>query len=491
MTDLRRLAHSVVVPGFSGTTLPAWLGARLEAGLAGVCLFGQNVADPEQVRALTAAVHAASRAALVLSDEEGGEVTRLQESEGSRWPGHAALGRLDDPSTTRQVAAALGQEARAAGIDVVLAPVVDVNSDPENPVIGLRSFGPGPDLVGRHGVAFVEGLQSAGVAACAKHYPGHGATRTDSHLALPTVDADTATLRRRDLAPFAAAVDAGTRCVMTAHVVFPAFDDRPATMSPHLLTLLREEVGFDGVVLSDALDMHAVSRTTGRAAGAVRAMASGVDLLCIGNPAFPEPYDDESAVQEVVDALVDAVRAGVLPVRRLEEAAQRVAALSGWAAGCREAAGATGTEGADALAARVAARVVEHRGNVRLGGAPLVLRVAGAPNMAAGPRPSRLVQELLRRQPATDVVETADPDEAVAAVAAEPDRPVVVVVGPRRGDHVRPVLDAALARRPDAVAVYTGLPDRGDVAAHAVHTYGNDRSTAAAAADLLLGDETR
>jgi beta-N-acetylhexosaminidase len=493
MTDLRSLVHSVVVPGFAGTTLPPWLADRLTAGLAGVCLFGHNVADAAAVRDLDDAVHAAREAALVLSDEEGGEVTRLDERAGSPWPGHAALGRVDDPEATRQVAAAVGRQARAAGIDVVLAPVVDVNSDPENPVIGLRSFGDSPDLAARHGAAFVAGLQSAGVAACAKHYPGHGATRTDSHLSLPTVDADAETLRRRDLAPFGAAVRAGARCVMTAHVVFPALDDRPATMSPRLLGLLRAELGFDGVVISDALDMKAVSQTVGRAAGAVRALASGVDLVCIGNPCFPERYDAEKVLDEVVDALVRAVETGEVQLERLEHASARVAALAAWAVEQRSSPDASAAGGGDDLdlARDVAARAVEQRGTVRLTAPPLVLRAAGAPNMAAGPRPSRLVEELCRREPATRAAEVASVEEARACLASEPGRPVVVAVGPRRAAHVRPVVDAVLAARPDAVVVYTGLPEPTDAGSNVVHTYGNDRSTAAAATDLLLGEHAR
>ena len=229
-----------------------------------------------------------------MSDEEGGDVTRLEAATGSSYPSHAALGALDDVDATRRVAAAMGRRLRDVGIDVALAPVVDVNADPENPVIGTRSFGATPDLVARHGAAFVRGLQGAGVVACAKHYPGHGSTHTDSHLALPTVADPVEVLLERDLAPFRAAVEAGVRCVMTAHVVFPAYDpvDKvPATLSPVLLGLLRRELGFGGVVITDALDMKAISATVGHGEGAVRSLAAGADLLCIGNPGYPETYD--------------------------------------------------------------------------------------------------------------------------------------------------------------------------------------------------------
>src|SRR5690606_5033344 len=223
-------------------------------------------------RSLADELHAIRDDVLVLCDEEGGCVTRLEAAAGSSWPGNAALGVVDDVAATELAGEGIGALSKRAGIDVALAPAVDVNSDPDNPVIGVRSFGSDPELVARHGAAFVRGLQSHGVAACAKHFPGHGATHTDSHVGLPTVEADLDTVRRRDLAPFAAAIDTGVRCVLTAHVVYPALDTEPATMSAAWMTLLREELGFDGVVISDALDMHAISRRVGRGPGAVAAL---------------------------------------------------------------------------------------------------------------------------------------------------------------------------------------------------------------------------
>ncbi len=223
MTDLRRLAHAAVVTGFVGPTVPDWLARRIDAGLGGVCWFAHNVEDEQQATKLADDLHDLGPV-LVMSDEEGGDVTRLEAATGSSYPSHAALGALDDVDATRRVAAAMGRRLRDVGIDVALAPVLDVNADPENPVIGTRSFGATPDLVARHGAAFVRGLQGAGVVACAKHYPGHGSTHTDSHLALPTVADPVEVLLERDLAPFRAAVEAGVRCVMTAHVVFTAYD---------------------------------------------------------------------------------------------------------------------------------------------------------------------------------------------------------------------------------------------------------------------------
>src|SRR6478609_11517190 len=186
---LRRLTVGTLMPGFVGTTVPAWIEREYAAGLASVCLYGANVVDPDQLAQLCASLRAVAPDLLVAVDEEGGDVTRLHYPTGSTQPGNAVLGRLDDTELTRESAAAIGRELTAYGINLDLAPVVDVNSAPDNPVIGVRSFGASAALVARHAVAAVEGLQSQGVAACAKHFPGHGDTVTDSHLALPRVDA--------------------------------------------------------------------------------------------------------------------------------------------------------------------------------------------------------------------------------------------------------------------------------------------------------------
>jgi beta-N-acetylhexosaminidase len=453
MSDIERLAHAAVVTGFVGTTVPGWLARRIDAGLGGVCWFAQNVGDERQATELAADLHARGPV-LVMSDEEGGDVTRLEMRRGSSYPGHAALGALDDVDATYAVAAALGARLRAVGVDVDLAPVVDVNADPENPVIGVRSFGATPDLVARHGAAFVRGLQASGTAACAKHFPGHGSTHTDSHLALPTVADPVDVLRERDLAPFAAVVDAGVRCLMTAHVVFPAYDDRPATLSPVLLGLLREELGFDGVVITDALDMKAIADTVGHGEGAVRSVAAGADLVCIGNPGFPEHYDADRQLGVVVDALVAAVREGRLAGERLEQAAARVADLRAWLE--KEPTRAAGEVG------DVAARVVTARGDVGVA-APRVLDLGGAVNIAAGDRERHL----------RDILEQRSGDGRTVVLARYPDQ--------------LPEVTRLVAEQPDAVVVWSGI-DLDVPGDNVVLTHGGGRAVAEAAADLILGE---
>ena len=321
---LRRLVRGTLMPGFVGTTVPDWIVREYAAGLASVCLYGANLADAEQFSRLCSDLRGAGPDLVLAIDEEGGDVTRLHYLTGSPQPGNAILGRLDDEEITRESGVSIGRELAAYGINLDLAPVVDVNSADENPVIGTRSFGADAALVGRHSAAWVAGLQSVGVAGCAKHFPGHGDTVTDSHLALPRVDAPAQVLESRELVPFRAAVAAGVACVMTSHIVVSAIDpDRPATFSPVLLgAVLRGRLGFEGVVVSDALDMAGASAETRIPEAAVRALGAGCDLLCLGSVTSEETH------LAVVDALVEAVGAGRLDRARLEDAARRVASLA-------------------------------------------------------------------------------------------------------------------------------------------------------------------
>ncbi len=231
--DLRRLALGTLLASFPGADVPSWMWRAADGGLGGVCLYGSN--RDADVAAVAAALHAVRPELVVALDEEGGDVTRLEAAVGSSVPGNAALGAIDDETLTRAVGRALGDLLRATGVDLDLAPCADANSDPANPVIGVRSFGADADQVAVHTAAFVAGLQAAGVAACVKHFPGHGETAVDSHLALPTVATTAEVLRWRELVPFRAAIDVGVQAVMPGHLLVPALDpDGPATVSrPH------------------------------------------------------------------------------------------------------------------------------------------------------------------------------------------------------------------------------------------------------------------
>jgi beta-N-acetylhexosaminidase len=314
-----------LLPGFVGAELPEWLAALLREGLGGVCLFGQNIVSREQTAALTAAIHAANPDAIIAIDEEGGDVTRLYYDRGAPYPGNALLGRIGELALTERTARAVGWQLRDVGVNVTFAPDADVDSNPDNPVIGVRSFGTAPGPVADHTAAWVGAVQAAGVGAAAKHFPGHGDTAQDSHLALPVVDRSAAELRARELVPFRAAIQAGTELIMTSHLLLPQLDPaNPATMSATVLQgLLRGELGFEGVIVSDALDMAGASGDHGIPRAAVRALAAGVDLLCIGTE------NTAAQLDEIARAIVDAVATGALPGERVTDAASRVRLLAG------------------------------------------------------------------------------------------------------------------------------------------------------------------
>jgi beta-N-acetylhexosaminidase len=320
---VEELALRVLLAAFPGTTLAPEVADLLSAGLGGLCLFGSNTAGGAEATArLTSAVHQASPRAVVAIDEEGGDVTRLHARSGSPVLGPGALGAADDLDLTRDTGRLVGLDLAPIGVDLDLAPVADVNSNPENPVIGTRSFGADPRRTADHVVAWLEGLQEAGVSGCAKHFPGHGDTSQDSHLALPIVDAGLDLLTERELVPFAAAVDAGVAAVMTSHLVVRAVDPYlPATLSPRVLALLRERLGFTGAIVTDALDMAGASRGRGIPEAAVLSLVAGADLLCLGAD------KDVDLVRQVQAAVVTAVRSGRLSEARLSEAAARVDTL--------------------------------------------------------------------------------------------------------------------------------------------------------------------
>ena len=249
--------------GFQGTELPRETAELLAQGrLGGVILFSRNIGDPAQVRALTTALHAAAppdAPVLLAIDQEGGRVQRLR-APWTEWPPMRHLGERDDLEATAAVATAIARELADLGIGLDFAPVVDVDTNPANPVIGDRSFSRDPSRVSRHAAAFITAMQAAGVAACAKHFPGHGDTLSDSHLELPRLEHDLDRLREVELPPFRAAIAAGVASMMTAHVLFPRLDRaRPATLAPDVMELLRGELGYDGVVFSDDLEMKAVA----------------------------------------------------------------------------------------------------------------------------------------------------------------------------------------------------------------------------------------
>jgi beta-N-acetylhexosaminidase len=332
--DLRRWIGQILMAGFPGQGADHQVRHLLvDHQVRNLILFGRNVASLEQVRALTCSLHELAATAgvedalLIATDQENGIVRRLA-PDLPGLPGNMALGATGRPALSRQVGFATGRLLRTLGIQVNLAPVLDVNNNPQNPVIDVRAFHEDPDQVAGFGVEMVRGLQAAGVAACGKHFPGHGDTAVDSHSALPWIPHELDRLRSVELKPFRASIAAGIDMLMTSHVVLPNVDPDgvPATVSRRVLTgLLRQELGFQGVVITDCLEMSAIVKTLGVGEGAVQALLAGADMVLVSHRLDRQ--------EEAIQAIVRAVQKGRLPADRVQEAAARVRVLRCRAAG--------------------------------------------------------------------------------------------------------------------------------------------------------------
>jgi beta-N-acetylhexosaminidase len=316
----RREIGQLLIGSLSGTTItPEMRSLAREFSLGGVILFSRNIEAAEQVAELSHDVQqlATTFPLWVSVDQEGGRVARLKEPF-TVWPPMAVLGRCGDERLASRFAAALAAELRAVGITLDYAPVLDIHTNEKNPVIGDRALSADAAMVARLGAAIVRGLQDNGVAACGKHFPGHGDTSVDSHLELPLVEHPPDRIRRVECVPFRAAIAADVAFIMTAHILVPSFDDeRPATLSRAVIDdLLRNELGYEGVILSDDLEMKAIAATYRVPDAAVQAVAAGCDglLVCSGQP------DVQAAVLE---ALVHAVEQDLVPLTRLEDALSR------------------------------------------------------------------------------------------------------------------------------------------------------------------------
>ena len=317
--QLRRTIGRLAVAGFAGTTIPVELRALArDVDVGGVILFARNVEAPEQVAELAYAASGLSRTSppWVSVDQEGGRVARLREPF-TRWPPMRALGNSRDASLATRFARALARELRAVGVTLDYAPVLDVDTNAENPVIGDRALAPDPAQTARLGAAVIEGLQAGGVAACGKHYPGHGDAAADSHVELPVVTHALERLRTVELEPFRAAAAGGVAAIMTAHVLYPALDEQnPATLSSPIVSLLRDELEFDGLVVTDDLEMGAITRHCAVEDAAVRAIGAGCDMVLLCGT-------DTDRQAAAVEALIHAVEDGRLPRTRVEQALVR------------------------------------------------------------------------------------------------------------------------------------------------------------------------
>ncbi|MFC0622939.1 beta-N-acetylhexosaminidase [Kribbella deserti] len=479
MSDhLDRDAAGALIVGFTGTTASAELRRAVAAGLGAVILFTRNVENADQVSALTTALRAERPDLLIAIDHEGGEFSHLAPA--NPWPlaSPRSLGDVDDPALTRASARDAAATLAELGIDVMLAPSVDVNSNPANPIISTRSFGTTAEVVSRHGVAFVEGVRDAGIAACPKHFPGHGDVAVDSHLALPRVDRSIEEVTAVELAPFAATIAAGADVVMSAHIVFSAYDDKPATMSHRILTgLLREELGFTGVITTDALEMQAITKHQSIEQAAVASIQAGADLAMVAI--------GDADPRGLTAHLVEAVGSGRLDASRLADAAARVRGLAADLAGRKRLPGLDG-----APVREVAERLLAGQELPALGGTPYVIDLTQGLHPAWNPYFSGLPEVFAGIAPGSDgvVLRNSDPEALATALAASEGRALVVAIQ----DAVRtPWMAEALAnilKSRDAFVLCTGIPeDRALVpaATASVTTSGRNRVVLEAVAKAL------
>jgi beta-N-acetylhexosaminidase len=375
--DARRRVAGLVWGVVSGRALTAGDRALLDDGLGGVVLFARNVVSPAQLRELTDEIRAAaSNPVVVAVDQEGGHIVRVSDPL-TRLPSPMAIGATGDPELARAVAHTSAAELAACGVDVVLAPVLDVATERRAAVVGTRAYGDEPGQVARLGAAAIEGYLAGRVLPIAKHFPGHGRTTVDSHLALPVVPPDAGAFEAIDLVPFEAAVAAGAPALMTAHVVVPDLDTtRPASLSAATAQLARHRLGFDGLLVTDALVMDAITGRQPVEEAAVEALVAGADVVMALDPAM-----------RVIDRLEAASRQGRLSARRIGEAAARVTTFADRAAGGRARAdrSAIGASAHRRVAATVARR-------------SLTL-VAGADRLPLGPGEPVIVVDVASTRP--------------------------------------------------------------------------------------------
>ena len=320
-TDIDRLILSTFSPGFGGAVVPEWIKPWLENGLGSVTLFASNTPNFETASNLISEIRSYNPDVLIAIDEEGGDVTRLFVREGSRYPTPALLGQCDDEDLTFRSYSSMGAILKSLGVDITYAPVADVVAYENNPIVGVRSFGMSSDVVNRHVLRAVQGLQSSGVSACVKHFPGHGAVLEDSHHDLPRIILSKNDYERIHIEPFKNAIASGVSAVMIGHLIAECLDPNlPASLSSKILRdYLRSELGFKGLIVTDALDMGAIGGPTKIHESALNALTAGADLLC-----FSGMGDQSQFVVNSFEWIQSAFNRGEISEDSFIESSQRI-----------------------------------------------------------------------------------------------------------------------------------------------------------------------
>lgn len=456
-SDNRRAALGVLSPGFGGTCVPEWMRSALIDGLGSVTLFGSNTPDIATTRDVVGQLRDSSPGLIVAIDEEGGDVTRIYARQGSPFATPAALGFLDDVTITENSFAALGSTLASCDIDLDLAPVGDVSANQRNPIIGVRAFGASGDLVSRHLVAAVRGLERSGVAACVKHFPGHGGCEGDSHHVLPTVTVSQEEFLRDHLEPFKAVIDRDVPAIMVGHIVIPFFDSVAATISQSITTkLLKHDLGFEGVIVTDALDMGALGGPSAIPESAVAALRAGADLLCLSG--LP---NQSSFIEGCIRTISAAIDDGVLDLDDLMSRGDHVKSLR------RGRGVVTSTPTPSELVG-----TIECRGSIQLIGQRVkIITVEAEPTIAAGEIKWGMKQALEQR--------------SVQVVESNPDDVLIQARDCWRSTSALEELKTYLVAYPHALIVDMGWPVDEIVHSRLIRTRGASEVLAQAVAELV------
>jgi beta-N-acetylhexosaminidase len=501
--ETRILIGQRLVTGFPGTQMSEeFIRVVKQYKVANVILFRENIESEAQMRALCADIQKLVKAetgheAFITIDQEGGPVTRLPETS-VNIPGAMALAATQDPKNAYEAGYLTGAELRSLGVNFDLAPSVDINCNPANPIIGVRSYGDTAETVSKFGAEMIRGLSAGGVLSSAKHFPGHGDTSTDSHLSLPRVDKTREELERMELAPFRAAIAAGVSAITTAHILYPALDDSgvPATMSRRIVTdLLRGEMGFKGLVISDCMEMQAIQKFFGSVNGVIAAMRAGVDLVFLSHTT--------ELAGKAAEAAYNALEAGELSMEEIEQSAKRILAAKQKLAQSVPAAydaAAAAKKNAELLRATITEVHVPAAGRPQLGSHPLCL---GCPSYRTG-LVGNVVDDVKAAFPVLlapmlggeGVSTPIDPtDEEIAALKAKAAGYTGIVVGTYNG-HLHPAqlrLIRALAELnlPIAAVALRNPYDLADLPenVYSLEAYEYTTQATKAVADVLCGRE--
>lgn len=469
-TDIDRLILSTFSPGFGGAVVPEWIKPWLENGLGSVTLFASNTPNFETASNLISEIRSYNPDVLIAIDEEGGDVTRLFVREGSRYPTPALLGQCDDEDLTFRSYSSMGAVLRSLGVDITYAPVADVVAYENNPIVGVRSFGMSSDVVNRHVLQAVQGLQSSGVSACVKHFPGHGAVLEDSHHDLPRIKLSKNDYERTHIEPFKNAIASGVSAVMIGHLIAECLDPNlPASLSSKILRdYLRSELGFKGLIVTDALDMGAIGGPTKIHESALNALTAGADLLC-----FSGMGDQSQFVMNSFDWIQSAFNRGEISEDSFIDSSQRIGEI--------RAKNLKGTKVEENIDYKELISGFEVLGDVELSSSAInLVEIGTKPTIAAGDVSWGIHREL-RSVGITCEIHASDAENLASK------KLVVAFRDAYRDGPLLATLNRLNQRFPDAIFIDMGWPTREFEPRNLIRAYGSSAIVSQAVAARIKG----